>query len=74
MRALADGRYGDPPLVAGESGVAGLAGLLAVAGDSDARAALQLDEGSRVVLFGTEGATDRQTYEQIVGRPPEAVS
>lgn len=69
MRLLADSRYGDPPIVAGESAVAGLAGMLAVAADPAARDQLELDPGSRVLLFGTEGATDPETYRQIVGRP-----
>ncbi len=73
MRLLAEGRFGDAPLVAGESAVAGLAGLIAAASDRDARARLGLDSESHVVLFGTEGATDPETYAAIVGRPPEAV-
>ena len=72
MRLLAEGRYGDTPLVAGESAVAGLAGLLAAAGDDEARATLGLSKNSRVVLFGTEGATDPETYARIIGRRPEA--
>lgn len=68
MRLLADGRHGDTPLVAGESAVAGLAGLIAAAGDAAARRALGLDRESRVLLFGTEGATDAATYAEIVGR------
>ena len=73
MSLLADGRFGDGPLVAGESAVAGLAGLLAAAGDTDARAKLGLDENSRVVLFGTEGDTDPDVYARIVGRSAAAV-
>ncbi len=73
MRLLADGRYGDAPIVAGESGVAGLAGLLAVAGDASARQQLGLDKNSRVLVFGTEGATDPETYTEIVGRSPDEV-
>ncbi len=74
MRHLAQGGYGDPPLVAGESGVAGLAGFLAVAEDGDARQKLGLTEHSRVMLFGTEGATDPVTYREIVGLHPEEVA
>ncbi|MBP0445205.1 diaminopropionate ammonia-lyase [Roseomonas sp. SSH11] len=59
----------DPPLEAGESGVAGLAGLALVAQDPQARAALGLSAGSQVLLFGTEGATDRDVYESLVTRP-----
>ncbi len=73
MRLLAAGEDGDAPVVAGESAVAGLAGLLAAAADDGACDALGLDADSRVVLFGTEGATDPDTYAAIVGHPAEAV-
>ncbi len=74
MRLLAEGRYGDSPIVAGESAVAGLSGLLAVAADDKGRKTLALDDNSRVLLFGTEGATDPDTYRAIVGRTAEEVS
>ncbi|WP_135466537.1 diaminopropionate ammonia-lyase [Crenalkalicoccus roseus] len=57
-----------PPVVAGESAVAGLAGLLLAAQEPFARAALGLDAESRVLLFGTEGATDPDSYARLV--PP----
>jgi diaminopropionate ammonia-lyase len=68
MRRLAAGASEDPPIVAGESAVAGLAALLLVAGRPDDRRRLGLGPQSRVLLFGTEGATDPQLYRQIVGR------
>ena len=73
MRLLADGRFGDDPVVAGESAVAGLAGLLMASTDSDARARLDLHRDSRVLVFGTEGATDPEVYRTIVGRRPDEV-
>ncbi len=73
MRLLADGVGGDPPLVAGESAVAGLAGALAAAGDPTPAAALELGPESRVLVFGTEGDTDPELYRSIVGRPAAAV-
>lgn len=54
-------------IVAGESGVAGLAGLRLVAADPQARAVLGLNADSRVLLFSTEGATDPALYQQLVG-------
>ena len=54
-------------VVAGESGVAGLAGCLLAAGDVAARAALGLGEASRVLVFSTEGATDAALYARLVG-------
>lgn len=55
-----------PPVVAGESAVAGLAGLLLAAQEPYARAALGLGPDSRVLLFGTEGATDPEVYDRLV--------
>lgn len=68
MRVLANAPYGDRPVVGGESGVAGLAGFLAAAGDAEARRLLGLDAASRVILFGTEGDTDPEAYTRYVGR------
>ncbi len=55
-------------IAAGESGVAGLAGFRAVAGDPRVRAALRLGAASRILCIGTEGATDPEIYREIVGR------
>ncbi len=54
-------------IVSGESGAAGLAGLLLAARDPAARAALALDAASRVLVFSTEGATDPALYARLVG-------
>jgi len=53
-------------IVIGESGTAGLAALLLAAADPAACAALGLTADSRVLLFGTEGATDPALYRQLV--------
>lgn len=73
MRLLARGTGGDPPVVAGESGAAGTAALLAAAADAGLRERLGLDESSRVLVVGTEGATDPAAYREIVGRAPGEV-
>ncbi|WP_347312843.1 diaminopropionate ammonia-lyase [Defluviimonas sp. SAOS-178_SWC] len=67
MRALANPKGDDPAIVAGETGGAGLAGLMALAGDQEARRALALDSTARVLIFNCEGATDIGAYRQIVG-------
>ena len=68
MRALAAGEDGDQPVVAGESGAAGLAGLREIMGQSRLKTALGLSDDSVVLVIGTEGATDPEMYRQIVGR------
>lgn len=73
MRLLAEGSDGDARVVAGESAVAGLAGLLGAMAQPSLAKALGLDGSSRVLLFGSEGDTDPALYEQIVGRPAQAV-
>lgn len=72
MRALARGVDGDPGVVAGESAVAGLIGLALARRDATAAAALGLAASSRVLLFGTEGATDPARYARLVGAPAPA--
>ncbi len=59
MRRLAEDR-----VAAGESAVAGLAGALLARGENRFR----LDARSRLLIFGSEGATDPALYRQIVGR------
>ncbi len=73
MRLLATGAGGDPPLVAGESAVAGLVGLLGALARPEVAAALALGPESRVLLFLTESDTDPELYTRIVGRPAAAV-
>jgi len=62
MSVLARGVAGDPPVEAGESAVAGLVGC------SVAREALGLGTDSRVLVFGTEGATDPKLYQRLIAQ------
>lgn len=73
MRTLARGNDDDIPIVAGESGVAGLAALEILRGDLDLSKQAGLDSQSRVLIVNTEGATAPQVYEQLVGEPAQAV-
>jgi len=74
MRRLA--RPDDPAegVVAGESGAAGLAGLIAACAAPAVRQALDLGASSRVLLFNTESATDEDRYVAAVGETPAAVA
>lgn len=73
MRSLAVGIGGDAPRVGGEAGVGGLAGLTAARADRAISEALLLDRQSRVLIIGSEGATDPVLYCDLVGQTPEEV-
>ena len=66
MRRLASGSAGNGPIVAGESAVAGLIGLMGAAAAPVLREAMGLDADSRVVVFGCEGATDPELYRRLI--------
>jgi diaminopropionate ammonia-lyase len=70
-RAMCD--LADAAVAAGETGAAALAGLVELLGDADARAELGDLTRSTVLLVVTEGATDPDNFEAIVGRSPETV-
>lgn len=57
-------------IVSGETGAAGLGGLLELlrGGGSEARRALGVSGKSRVLLFNCEGATDPDGYRGVVAR------
>jgi len=73
VQALARGGKRDVPIVSGESGAAGLAGLMVLHGTDGLAAKTGLDRSSRVLLISTEGATAPLGYEQLVGESAEAV-
>lgn len=68
MRRLADPVGADPRIVVGEAGGAGAGALLAIMNDRDEklRIGLGLTEQSIVLLFGTEGDTDPESYAEII--------
>jgi len=68
MRLLAQPHAEDLALVAGETGGAGLAALLAARDHTDIQRQLNLTADSRVLLLGSEGDTDPSIYHQVVGR------
>ncbi len=66
MRMLASGVAGGGEIEAGECSVAGPVALIAAACDQNLRESMQLDNESRVLLIGTEGATDRAIYDDLL--------
>jgi diaminopropionate ammonia-lyase len=73
MKRLAHPVSGDPAVVAGESGGVGLAGAMKAVADPAVKAALSIDQRSRIFVVNTEGATDPGKYQEIVGLSPAAV-
>jgi diaminopropionate ammonia-lyase len=73
MRLLARGNATDPPIVSGESGAAGIAGLVTLMRTPDLAAQVGLGRDATVLLVNTEGATAPAVYRALVGEPSEAV-
>jgi len=73
MRVLASGSELDIPIVGGESGVAGLAGLIVLLKDPELAARVGLDRHARVLLINTEGATAPAAYRELVGETAKSV-
>ena len=65
-RMLASGRAGGGPIEAGECATPGPIALIAAASNKVLRTALGLDAQSRVLMIGTEGATDPDIYKRLM--------
>lgn len=66
MVHLAHGKYGDTPIVGGESGVAGLA-LLNKLSDKEQLSAIGVNADSKVLIINTEGATAPELFKELTG-------
>jgi len=66
MRLLAQGFELDPAIEAGESAVPGLAAAVIARSSVDLSTAMGLDANSRVLVIGTEGATDPELYKTLI--------
>ncbi|PTQ75306.1 diaminopropionate ammonia-lyase [Celeribacter persicus] len=68
MQGVREGAFGDAPVEIGDSGIAGLAGLVAVSRDEERRARIGLTSQSRVLVIATEGPVDRISYDALCSR------
>jgi diaminopropionate ammonia-lyase len=57
----------EPSLIIGETGIAGLAGVLVAARDPEIRRSLGLDARAKVVAVACEGATDLDVFHRLTG-------
>jgi diaminopropionate ammonia-lyase len=73
MRRFADGTAADIPLLVGESGAAGYAGLELVMQEPELARAIGLNSESRVLVISTEGATAPAVYSRCVGETADSV-
>lgn len=65
MKMLKNGYGDDPAIEAGESAVPGLAAAVIARQSEEFAQALGLDENSKVLVIGTEGATDPDLYREL---------
>ena len=72
MRKLYYSTGNDTRIVAGESGAAGMGGLLAVLNDPDlqeVKDSLDIGKNTNILIINTEGDTDPDTFEQAINTP-----
>ncbi len=74
MQTLAAGSPADVPIVAGESGAAGLAGIMVLAENHALFSAAGLNSQSRVLVINTEGATAPGVYAELLGETADCVA
>ena len=74
MRRLAEPLGSDLAIVGGECSGGAIGALIALSRRPPLGAGLGLDRASRVLVIGTEGATDPAIYRELVGRAPEDVA
>ena len=63
MRYLAQSQHG---LEAGECSASGFIALMTILQNQELASQIQMDHTSNIVLFGTEGATDKKLYHHII--------
>lgn len=73
MKLLATGSARDCPIVAGESGAAGFAGVVVLKSNRELSEKVGLDKNARVLVVNTEGATAPAGYRQLVGESARSV-
>lgn len=73
MRVLARGNASDLPIVSGESGAAGLAGLQVLMKKPEWAQQAGINRQSRILFISTEGATAPAVYADLVGESAEEV-
>jgi diaminopropionate ammonia-lyase len=69
MKALYFPNENDSKIIAGESGVGGLAGFMAMMNDRKydvLKTSLGINESSNILFFNTEGATDPDSFRELV--------
>lgn len=66
MRRVAHPIGGDPACVIGESGVASMASLMVACSNAPWRNILALNANSRILVIGTEGPTDPESYRALM--------
>lgn len=68
MTIFANPQPGDPAIVSGETGTTGLGLVMAAKQSPAVWDALGLSTDARVLILGSEGDTDPEIYQQVVGK------
>ena len=68
MKLLGNSSFSDQQIIAGENSAPGVIGLIASCMDQNIKQNLKLDQNSNVLVFGCEGDTDKEMYQQLINQ------
>ena len=66
VKYLANKEFSDEKIIGGECSTPGIASLVALNNDPEARKKINLNEDSNVLLFGCEGDADEELYQKLL--------
>ena len=66
IKFLANSEFSNEKIIGGECSTPGIASLVGLCNDTDVRKELNLNENSKVLLFGCEGDADEELYQKLL--------
>ena len=66
IKFLANSKFSNEKIIGGECSTPGISSLIGLSNDTDAREELNLNENSKILLFGCEGDADEELYEKLL--------
>ena len=66
VKCLANSQFSDEKIIGGECSTPGIISLVGLCNDVEVRKKINLNEESKVLLFGCEGDADEELYQKLL--------